>query len=377
MTCVRRTLLALVCSSVLTAGVSRAQDTRPSGRPDLLSSTDLFVSGAGGVHTYRIPALITAPNGDLLACCDARRANPHDLIGSRDIDIVLRRSKDSGETWSEIEVVCDFGDGRPASDPSLIVDSTTGVVFCFYNVMDQDQAPGEFRLYVQRSADSGASWQDPIDITDDLTPPDWKQDFKFITSGRGIQRSNGDLLHTLVNLKRGVRLFGSRDHGETWFLNDAAISPGDESKVVELSDGALMVNSRVNGKSVRWVHRSHDNGRTWASAADPRLVDPACNASLLRYPSRSDGRKPERLLFCNANSPRGRKNLTLRISYDDGQTWSGGRVIDPGPAAYSSMTVCPDGGIGVLYERGAQGLRFVRVTLSELTDGADRLDGDR
>ncbi len=340
---------------------------------DFLANEALFISGTEQTHTFRIPALITAINGDLLACCDARRNSDRDLIWVRDIDIVLKRSSDHGATWSEMEIVCDYGDGKPASDPSFILDKTTGEIFCFYNYMDQDDAPKEFRLYVQSSKDHGRTWGKARDITDQIARPEWKMDFKFITSGRGIQRRNGDLLHTLVNLENGMRLFGSTDHGRSWRLIDVPIRPGNESKVIELADGTLMVNSRVRGQSSRWVHRSDDEGKTWRSAADTALVDPACNGSILRYTSKRDGYARNRLLFCNANSAKGRKNLTVRISYDEGATWSAGKVIDPGPSAYSSLTICQDGTIGVLYEPGYKEVRFVRFTLAALTDGKDKL----
>ena len=201
-----------------------------------------------------------------------------------------------------MEVLCDYGDGKPASDPSFLLDHTTGEIFCFYNYMDQDNAPKEFRLRIQSSKDNGETWSKARDITDNITKPEWKTDFKFITSGRGIQRRNGDLLHTMVNLQNGLRLFGSRDHGQSWFMNDVRVTPANESKVIELSDGSLMINSRVNDKGLRWVHRSSDNGKTWTSTADKSLIDPGCNASILRYTSMTDGYEKDRLLFCNACS---------------------------------------------------------------------------
>jgi sialidase-1 len=342
----------------------------------LIQSQDLFVSGTEKTHTFRIPALITAANGDLIAACDARRKSARDLIWVQDIDIVYKRSTDNGKTWSDMQVMRDDGDRRPASDPSFILDGQTEEIFCFYNYMDQDKSPKEFRLHVQSSKDHGQTWGKARDITDQITKPAWKMDFKFITSGRGIQRDNGNLLHTLVNLKHGLHLFGSKDHGKTWQLYETPIKPADESKVVELSDRSLMINARVNkSKACRWVHRSANNGQTWSSKAESVLVDPGCNASILRYTAKSLGHDRDRLLFCNANSAKGRKNLTVRISYDEGRTWSNGKVIDSGPSAYSSLTILKDGSIGVLYEPGYKAIRFTRLTLDDLTDGQDKWRG--
>lgn len=342
----------------------------------LLEKKDIFISGTEDTHTFRIPALITAANGDLLACVDARRKSSGDLIWVRDIDIVFKRSTDNGKTWGPMETIIDYGDesvGKPASDPSFILDRETEEIFCFYNFMDQVNAPKEFRLHVQRSKDHGKTWSEPRDITDDIAKPEWKMDFKFITSGRGIQRRNGDLLHTLVNLKNGLHLFGSKDHGKTWSFIDTPIKPANESKVIELADESLMINARLNGKGFRGVHRSSDEGRSWDFEIDPTQVDPGCNGSILRYTSIEGGYEKNRLLLCHANSASGRKNLVVKISYDEGRTWTEGKVIDPGPAAYSSLTICKDGTIGVLYEPGYSAIRFARFTLEDLTDGKDKL----
>ncbi len=333
----------------------------------------LFVSGSKDTHTFRIPAIITAKNGDLIATCDARRKSGADLIWVRDIDIAIRRSTDHGKTWTHMDFICDFGDGRPASDPSLLLDQTTGEIFCFYNYMDQDSAPKEFRLYVQSSKDNGKTWGKARDITDEISKPDWKMDFKFITSGRGIQTRGGELLHTMVNLRNGLHIFGSKDHGKSWYLKDVPLKPGNESKVIELADGRLMVNCRAQGKGFRWVHVSKDGGKSWEGRVDRSLIDPGCNGSILRYTSVKDGYQKNRLLFCNANSFKGRQNLSVRISYNEGKTWSEGKVIDSGPAAYSSLTICKDGTIGVLYEPGYKKVRFASFTLEDLTDGRDKL----
>ncbi len=284
----------------------------------LLEKRDIFISGTKNTHTFRIPAIITAKNGDLIASCDARRNSSGDLIWVRDIDIVVRRSTDNGRTWGPMETVIDYGDksvGKPASDPSLILDRTTGEIFCFYNFMDQVKAPKEFRLHVQRS----------------------------------------------------------KDHGKTWHFIDTPIKPANESKVIELADESLMINSRLNGKGFRGVHRSDDNGKSWSYEMDTSQVDPGCNGAVLRYTSVKDGYKKNRLLLVHSNSPRGRKNLVVKISYDEGKTWSKGKVIDPGPAAYSDITICKDGTIGVLYEPGYKAIRFTRFTLEDLTEGQDQL----
>ncbi|WP_420402045.1 alpha/beta fold hydrolase [Flagellimonas sp.] len=324
------------------------------------------------IACYRIPALITAPNGDLIAAIDERVPSCGDLKWSKDINIVIRRSVDNGDSWTEIERVVDYPEGQSASDPSMIMDKATGTIFMFFNFMDLDKEKDIYYLKYIKSADNGKTWSRPIDITSQITKREWHHDFKFITSGRGIQTRDGKLLHTLVNLEKGLYLFGSDDHGKSWYLMDNPISPGDESKVMELVDGSWMINSRVNGLGTRFVHTSTNEGKTWTSVPDETLVDPGCNASIVRYSSKKDGGDKKRLLFAHANNKDERKNLTVHISYDEGKSWSKGKTIYAGGSAYSSMTVLDNGDIGLFFEKDDYSENvFTRFTLSWLTDGED------
>ncbi|NLZ95412.1 MAG: exo-alpha-sialidase, partial [Bacteroidales bacterium] len=290
-----------------------SQNREPEIAKGLIEYHDLFNSTMEeGISCYRIPAIVTAPNGDLVAAIDERVPSCADLRDNRDINIVLRRSSDNGKTWSEIETVIDFPDGQSASDPSMIVDKMTNEIFLFYNFMDLEKENGVYYLHVMKSADNGKTWGKPQDITSQITKSEWHKDFKFITSGRGVQTRSGKLLHTMVNLKSGLHLFGSNDHGKTWFFIDTAIDPADESKVIELADGTWMINSRVHHKGLRIVHTSKDEGTTWETKEEPQLIDPGNNASIIRYTTTKDGYDKNRLLFSNTKTTKGRANMTVR-----------------------------------------------------------------
>lgn len=340
---------------------------------DKLVFQDLFnTSMNDNVKCYRIPAIVTAPNGDVIAAIDERVPGCGDLKWSKDINIIVRRSSDNGKTWSNIETVVNFPYGKSASDPSMIVDKVTNEIFLFYNYMDLDTEKDIYYLHVVKSADNGKTWSEPMDITSQIAKPEWHKDFKFITSGRGIQTRSGKLLHTMVNLNSGLHLFGSDDHGKTWYFIDTPIQLADESKVIELADGTLMINARVNGKGMRYVHTSTDEGKTWTTKEAPELIDPGCNASIIRYTSIEDGYKKNRLLFSNAKSKKGRVNMTVRISYDEGKTWSEGKTIYEGPSAYSDLTVLENGDIGLFFEQDEYTKNpFVSFSLKWLTDGKD------
>ncbi len=369
-----KTMLSFAILTVLGAGLMGEAAEIADG---ILAHQDLFnTTMKEGVSCYRIPALVTAVNGDLVAAIDERVPSCSDLGKSKDINIVVRRSADNGATWSKIETVVDYEYGKAASDPSMIVDRETGDIFMFYNYMDHGAAPDVYYLYVVKSSDNGKTWGEPVDITPQITKPEWEKDFKFITSGRGIQTRSGMLLHTMVNIQNGLHLFGSKDHGKTWFFIDTPIMPGDESKVVELVDGRWMINSRVRGAGTRYIHISADEGKTWETAPDPTLIDPACNASIIRYTSVADGHDKNRLLFSNAKSKNKRRNMTVRISYDEGKTWTEGKTIYAGDSAYSTLTVLENGEIGLLFEKDDHTENMlVRFTLEWLTDGADSYVG--
>ena len=326
-----------------------------------LEFVDLFDNSMNSeVFCYRIPSLVTTTNGTLIAAIDERNNSCGDLKWNRDINIVIRKSFDDGKTWTKIEKIIDYPLGKSASDPSMIVDKKTNVIFLFFNYMDLDNAKDIYRFMVIKSSDNGENWSEPVEITNNIIKKGWEKDFMFITSGRGIQTKDGTLLHCLVNLNKGTHVFGSKDHGKSWFLIDTPLSPGDESKIVELSNGNWLVNSRVNSNDSRYSHISKDNGQTWATYKNKDLQDPGCNASLVKY--------DELLLFTNVFDSKYRKNLSLSISKDQGKTWAKNQTIYKGESAYSSMTKLKNGDIGVFFEKDNYTKNvFVRIPKSWLT----------
>ncbi|MBQ6914146.1 MAG: exo-alpha-sialidase, partial [Kiritimatiellae bacterium] len=242
-------------------------------------------------------------------------------------------------------------------------------IFLFYNVWECVKQHGVYQFYVQESCDNGLTWSKPRDISKDIAFPGWpfgaKNGFIFLTSGSGTQTKDGTLLHTVVHVGDGNALFGSEDHGKTWKAFGSPVRCGDECKVVELSDGSWMINSRWRGGG-RQIHVTKDRGRTWESRYDAALTDPQCNAQIMRYPlacarpgkTLKPGMPESVLVFSNCNAS-GRRNLFVRTSWDDGATWTEGVCVEPAGAAYSDMTILPGGKLGVLFEgAGYSTIRF-------------------
>ena len=331
---------------------------------------DLFHQGDGGVHTYRIPALIQTRKGALIAVADARHDSASDLPAH--ISLVMRRSSDGGRTWSPVQTLREVAAGG-VGDASLLADRSNGRIWCMHaygppGVGFGNSKPGPDTLQVNaiHSDDDGLTWSAPQDLTPQVKDPSWFG--LFATSGTNIQTRKGRLLLPLaVKDEHGV--IGSRnaysdDHGKTWKTGAWAGAGTDESHVVELADGTILQNMR-NGHT-RAIARSADGGVTFSSMEhDAALIDPACNAGITRYKNM--------LIFSNAADSARRRLLTVRLSYDGGKTWPVSRVIQPGPAAYSTVIPLRDGSIGMLYERGekisVERITFARFTLKWLTSG--------
>lgn len=350
-----------------------------------------------GFGCYRIPSIGTTPDGTILTSWDGRPASCQDAPAPN--SIVGRTSTDNGQTWSE-QYTISKGQATPEpvgySDPSVIVDWETGDVFNFH-VKSFDAGfiasrPGtdpEDRSVIQaayaKSEDGGKTWQPDNVITDDITSDDaWFS--RFATSGNGIQLQYGEHKGRLVqpatirvapNGYFASVMWISDDHGETWYPGEAFGAGMDESKVVELSDGTLMDNSRASdGNFARKISYSYDGGVTWTDPVpDTSLPDPHNNASLIRaFPAAAqNSAQSQVLLFSNTASTRARENGTLRMSCDDGQTWPVSRVFAPGRLDYSHMATLPDGNVGLMWEdrKGGtfSGMLFSKFNLAWLQSG--------
>ncbi|RFU88366.1 exo-alpha-sialidase [Streptomyces triticagri] len=356
---VRAAVLSAAVLVVATGLPARAVEPVPGER----TGQDLATAGVGS-PVYRIPALTTTNAGTLLAVYDAR-PSAADLPGN--IGVVIRRSTDGGSSWQGRQVLRKEDAPKGNGDPSLLVDRDTGRVFAFYSATvnqgflgshtgnDEDD-PDVQQTDYSYSDDDGRTWTHRR-ITEQIKDPAWGG--MFAASGEGIQLRHGPYEGRLIQ-QYAVRHDGqnyavsaySDDHGETWRTGRPVGPGGDENKTVELSDGRIMLNNR--SAPYRTVAYSSDGGVTYTPfEQDEQLPDPANNGSIMRYAPDADPSDPRSkwLLFSNTANSSSRSGLTVKMSCDDGRTWSTQKLVDAGPSAYSTLTRLPDGRIGLLYER--------------------------
>lgn len=331
----------------------------------IVKSKFVFRSGTENTVLFRCPTLVTATNGDLIMVSDQRVSDPADVGLNTNINLVLKRSADNGETWSETQVIADLPEGESLSDPSLIVDQETGKIFLFTVYYNHAGSEGKYLTYVYESDDNGYTWSDFKDITAELRLDKLFPDkLRFATNGGGLYLKNGKIRHTMVLAKRPSKFYmiGSNDHGETWFLHEQALS-GNECKIVELADGNIMFNARSGREDFkgRQIHITTDEGKVIKSWDDASLIDPICNADIMSYSSSALG---DVLLFSNCAHETVRDDLTIKRSFDEGETWGSPIVIDKN-AGYSVMTTMKDGSVGLAYENGTHGVKFVRLTFDK------------
>jgi sialidase-1 len=376
-------MIGVVLAGALLAGAIVAAYQPDAAAPQLV---EVFVAGDGGYHTYRIPSVIVTPKGTLLAFAEGRRGGAGD---AGDIDLVQRRSLDGGRTWTAMQVIGDNGPNT-FGNPCPVIDRRTGTIWLLTTQnrgsdREKDIIAGTSEssrtVWLMRSEDDGATWSAPAEITASVKAPDWT--WYATGPGVGIQTASGRLVIPAnhAEAKTGIHrshLFFSDDRGRSWTLGASSEAGTNESQVVELADGRLLMNMRNHPpkpENFRVTATSADGGKTLSEAkADRTLIEPPAQASLLRF-STAKAQDRDRLLFANPAS-KARERMTVRLSYDEGQSWPVSRVLHEGPAAYSSLVVLPDRTIGLLFEHGDktayERITFARLSLAWLTSGAER-----
>jgi len=376
---------------------------------------DLFIAEEGGHQLYHIPAVVVTAKGTVLAWCEAR--NPGGDWS--DNEFLLRRSTDDGKTFGPV-LPFPKVDGPMRKNPmslrlkgvnpsdvtydnAVLIADRNGTVHCVFCLE-------YMRCFYCSSTDEGLTWSKPVEITSTFDAFKSAYPWKIFATGPDhcIQLQSGRLLIPIwLSLGTGggahrpsvTGTIYSDDEGKTWLAGPIAvpntpqwINP-NETTAVQLADGRVMLNVRSESKANRrLITTSPDGSGPWSPPYfDPALKEPICMGSLLRLSLAENGGK-NRLLFVNPDNldredgkaapgaNRDRKNLTVKLSYDEGKTWPVSRVVDPSWSAYSDIAVSPKGTIICFYGSGGGKNRFaggkltlVRFNLEWLSSGQDSL----
>ncbi len=357
-----------------------------SGAEPLLTHTDAFVSGANGYHTYRIPAVESAPDGSLIAFAEARKYNAGDPgFGQQEIDLVYRRSTNNGATWLPMRVLEHAGEFWSAANPATLVDRSSGRLWIFYlrsrpGRSTDTARPGtdDMQTIARWSDTGGQSWSEPLDLTAvarDMNDNGWRASVPG--PGGAIQTRNGRLLVPMWKTPFANLAIFSDDHGLTW--QRGQIVPGkqggDENQIVELADGRLLMDIRQNSGPHRWLAESLDGGRTWVEPRPGLSVTPVMCA-IERFALKAAGADHNCILWIGPKGPE-RRRLVIRWSDDEAKSFANERLISDDYAAYSDLTILQDKTIGVLWERGVergyQFITFTRINQDWLEQGSRHL----
>lgn len=372
-----------------------------------------------GVHTTRIPGLVTTKKGSLLAVYDARWDSSRDLQG--DIDIALNRSVDGGQSWQPMQRILDMNQwgGLPqkfngVSDACILVDETTGAIFVaglwMHGVLDRNTGkwvegltedstrwihqwhakgsqPGlgvkqTSQFLITKSTDDGLTWSEPVNITPKTKRPEWW--LYAPAPGHGINLKDGTLVFPTQGRDSTGLPFSnitySKDGGKTWATSNPAWSNTTECMAVELDNGAIMLNMRDNrnhGKvspNGRRICITNDLGKTWTEHPTSHrvLTEPTCMASLHKHYYMQNGERKSLLAFFNPDSHANRNRLTLKLSFDEGMTWPREHWVmldEWGGFGYSCITSIDENTLGIVYEGSRAQLVFQQVKLKVVIRG--------
>lgn len=355
-----------------------------------MEKQDLFIVGEDPAYSlYHIPGIVVTAKGTVLSWCEARK-RAAGVSDWDDIRILLRRSSDDGKTWSTAKSIVDVPGPKEKNplalkmknvdpndvtynNPVLIAgkDGAVHMLFCLEYM----------RVFYQRSDDDGITFSSPTEVTAAFDGFKKDYDWKVLATGpnHSIQLKNGRLV-VPVWLSTGTggnahrpsvtATIYSDDQGKTWKGGEIAVPCTDEwinpneTVAIELNDGRVMLNVRSESKAHRrLVTTSADGATQWSKPRfDDALLEPICMGGIVRY--NHEGKSL--ILFSNPHNlekakgraepgnNRDRKNVSVKISHDEGQTWSIHKLLEDGPSMYSDIAVTHNGTILCFYGRSGE-----------------------
>ena len=322
----------------------------------MLYVTDLWTRENNSAYARnRIPGMTVTSKGTLIVYNEARMAG-NDWAH---MDIFMQRSEDHGKTFGAPILLAAGTEEIPTVNNPVMVEDHAG---CLHFLYCENYAIRGARVLHRVSNDDGRTWSAPIDVSR-MTLPFYRNAFA-LGPGHGICTKDGTLVIPIWMVPKCyeqeitahgpscISTLYSRDNGVSWqmgeiMLGDSSTPSPNETELALTSDGCVYLNARTK-EHCRAVSYSSNGYNGWTPLRPDRtLTDPCCFGSTVSYCE--NGRNV--LLFANCDSETERKNVTVRISFDDGKTWSHKKVLDADRGGYVETAVDSDcGTIYVLYE---------------------------
>lgn len=388
----------------------------------------LFKTPDANGKPYRIPAIATAKNGDIIAVADNRPCGSD--IGFGEVDLKARISKDNGETWGAEFFIANgtgkeatsvafdyaFGDAAIVADREsnkVLVLAVCGKTVCWSGnyTLDSNSNPNRVAKVVGTYNETSGEWEwtAPVEVTDKFYPLFVKDGTNvtvaslFVGSGRIMQSrvvKKGDyyrLYAALWTKNQGNRVVYSDDFGENWNIlgtvDERPASSGDEPKCEELPDGTVILSSRKgSGRYFNLFTYANDTFTTgtWGTAVSSNNVsgglttgDSGTNGEIFCLKdvlNKTTGAK-ETVMLQSVPKGTGRKNVSIWYKVIDSATqtpesfatgWTLGKQVSFRNSAYSTMTLQQDNRIGFLFEEepGGYTIVYTPLTIDDATGGA-------
>ena len=324
---------------------------------DTLTKTTVWKANENNIFTHFVYGLTVTVKGTILAFSEARIANGSDHGAHH---IVLKRSTDSGGSFSESRMLAESTYGQSWANPTVVQDRTTGIVFLFYALNHGNRSS---EVFYMKSSDDGLTWTRPVNLTKIFKTDSNEWTFHLPGPGHGIQLADGRLIIPVwhrkdISFPRAERNYGvsciySDDHGRTWKSGgNTPVGELNESQIVEQTNGTILLIGRTIsslGGSYQAKVISRDKGISWSAEMeyDQGLPGVVCDIGLLRY-----SLNPSILLVSQPADLKKRRDLTIRVSSDEGHTWPFVKLLQEGPANYSDLAILPDKSIICLYGNG-------------------------
>ena len=421
----------LLMSFAVTSFAQGAAEASAATKNENPTRRELYIKPDTKCIPFRIPAIATASNGDLVTVCDYRfsREDIGVVLNGR-IDLVYRTSKNNGKKWGKTYLLAEGqGENSPNfmnvafGDPAIVADRESSqmmVLSCAGNVSyikgTRHHHQSIARFY---SGDYGNTWSEPVDISESIyeqfdNSPLGPANSMFVASGRILQSRNIKMgkfyrlyCAVLVQPVKGpwmnFVLYSDNFGGDWRVLGGVEVSPipqgADEAKVEELPDGNVLISSRISGGRQFNIFKYSDVAKgagkwdkmAFSGAANNGVESKnnACNGEVMLLPARrvSDGKDVYLLL---QSVPFGPQRTNVGIYYKALESeadyatpakiaadWEGRYQVTKLGSAYSTMSWQKNNRLAFFYEEetystwegGGYTLVYESLSIEDLTDG--------